>query len=489
MSAIKSAIPLELSALELSSGSEYIVRRRQSEIPANEATSFGQANGVYRCQFNIGSSGIEYLDGPNSYFKAKLTVNHATTDNATKSLFAYLDEGGIHALIKSVEIRLRNGTRIEFIENYNKYYSVLSNLRHSPNQIESVEAHLSGDSMGDMPALDQFRPNLPTTTNASEVRITQAQDNLYQQARGEYARSGVQHTIIFKLASNFLNNVKYLPLPMLQQLQIVIEWDKAVMGLYLRKITTASGAPEQLVDANDTVTYSISTPIFVANLVEPSQSIIGAFEKMYKESSVDLYYLSHRTQRKIETSTSVNMEISTQFRSARYVLCVITEDEAFAEIANAKAYKSNSTFRKCGMTSYVFKSGGMRFPEHGPVDTSVLMGSEAFNNALIAVKQHGSIQHDTRVRAWQFNSNVVKSYFSTGAGQVNISDSTKFIFGASLCRGDNFTGADLTQNTLYLEANFNNADAGHFNSKNVFTIVAYDAILALSARSGTIVRY
>ena len=283
---------------------------------------------------------------------------------------------------------------------------------------------------------------------------------------------------------------------MLQQLQVVIEWDKTALGAYMveRERVDANNNNRgniAALTAGNTLTYSISTPVFVANLVEPSQSVIAAFERTYKESSIDLYYLSHRTQRKIETSQSVNMEISTQFRSARYVLGAIFEDNAFLESGNGRGYRSNSTFRKAGMTSYVFKSGGMRFPEHGPVDCSTTYGAEALNNALIAVKQHGSIQHDSRIRPWQFYSDVEKKYSTSGNASVTILDSTKYIFGASLCRGDNFTGADLTQNTLFLEANFDLNAGGntYFANKNVFTIVGYDCVLSLSARAGAIVRY
>jgi hypothetical protein len=494
MNQIKSAPPLELTTLTLSSASEYIVRRRQSEIPANESTAFGESAGVYRCQFNIGSSGVEWLDGQNSYFKCKLTVTAATSTD-DRSIQAFLDEGGIHALIKSVEVRLRNGTRLEFIENYNKFYSILSNLRHSEGHITSIESQLSGDSMGDIPAMDPYRTRSmyqTTVVIGDELKIAAvATPNvLYNQARDKFA-NGTAHTVVFKLASNFLNNVKYLPLPMLQQLQVVIEWDKTALGAYVLKRVTSTGAPAALVTNNESLSYSISTPVFVANLVEPSQSVIAAFEKTYKESSIDLYYLCHRTQRKIETSPSVNMEISTQFRSARYVLGAIFEDQAFLESGNGRGYKSNSTFRKSAMTSYVFKSGGMRFPEHGPVDTSILYGSEALNNALIAVKQHGSIQHDSRIRPWQFFSDISKYYTEINNAAVEIKDSTKFIFGASLCRGDNFTGADLTQNTLFLEANFDSGAGAttYVTNKNVFTVVGYDCVLSLSARAGAIVRY
>jgi len=496
MAAIRSVVPLELTALELSSSSEYIIRRRQSEIPANESSNFGSVSNVYRTQFNIGSSGVEWLDGPNCYFKCNLTVAAATA-TANTDIQAYLDEGGIHSLIKSVEIRLRNGTRLEFIENYNKYYSVLSNLRHSPDHIESVESHLSGDSMGHFPAIDPYRPHPADTVIpvANELKITADTDGqLYRQPRALFA-NGTQHTAVFKLASNFLNNIKYLPLPMLQQLQIVIEWERASLGMFMHKKATANppavlGTPVAIVDAADTINYTVSSPVFVANLVEPSPSVVASFEKMYKESSVDLYFLSHRTQRKIETSAAINMEVSTQFRSARYVLSVICQDEAFAESGNAKGYPSNSTFRKSGMTSFVYKSGGMRFPEHGPINTSVAYGAEALNSALIAVKQHGSIQHDTRIRPWQFVSDYNKKYYDT-TGLKTIADSTKFIIGASLCRGGDFTGADLTQNTLFLEATFD-AGAGantYVGNKNVLTIIGFDAVLSLSARSGAVLRY
>lgn len=532
MSKIKSVMPMSLIPMEITSDSEYVVRRRSSEIPANESTTFGSTPGNYRCQFNIGSSGIEYLDGMNSYIRCSLTV--ATAAEANNTVRAFLDEGGIHSLIKTLTVQLRNGTRIEHIENYNKVYAMLSNLRHNAQHIESIESHQSGDSMSYRQYLDNYKaqndnaailpadvgnlsvaaasalvpvtalelPNadaltgaiargaLQTNLRAELDRIARGSSiGLIEPARQKMANTA-EHIIVFKPMSDFLNSNKYIPLPFLQQLQIVIEWERPNIGLFLDKFVTATGAAlSNIVDA-DTLNYTISRPTFVANLVEPSPAVTNMMEKLYAGPGIHMQFLSYKSNRKIETGASINQEISTTYRSARYVLAAVMEDEAFTEGNAAKAYHSNSTFRKSGMTSWIFKSGGMRFPEHGPIDTRTIYSAETFASSMIAVNSHGSILHDSRIRPWEWYSDYTKTLSGVG-GNKTIADSTKFIIGASLSRSGAFTGADLTNNSLFLEAEFDNGAGAntYVGNKNLFTVIGFDAVLSISAQSGSVLRY
>jgi hypothetical protein len=510
MAEVKSTIPFEFQPQSLTSGSEYIVRRRVNDIPANESTKFGSVTGVYNTQFNIGSSGVEYLDGMNSFIRCKLTV--AATPSEGNTVRAFLDEGGIHSLIKTLTIQLRNGTRIEHIENYNKVYAMVSNLRHNAQHIDSVEAAQSGDSMAYKPYLDPYKVHawnatiLPAQADRlTPISVGEYKDeaavftenalqstnsaSLVEPARRKLA-NGVEHDVTFKPMSNFLSHVKYIPLPFLQQLQIKIEWERPNIGLFLDKYVTATGASLQNIANADTLNYEISQPNFVANLVEPSPAITNMMEKMFMTSGIPLSFLGYKSFKKIETGASINMEVSANFRSARFILTAIMEDQAFTEGNASKAYPCNSTFRKSGMQDWIFKSGGMRFPENAPVDTRSLYSAETFTNALIAVNSHGSTLHDTRIRQWEWQSDYEKKYSGDG-GDKTIVDSTKFIIGTPLCRGDAFTGSDLTNNSLFFESNFNNG-AGvntYVGSKNVFAVIGYDAVLTISQQSGSVLRF
>jgi hypothetical protein len=519
MSQVKSVVPFSLQPENLTSGSEYIVRRRVNDIPANESTSFGSTPSVYQTQFNIGSSGVEYLDGMNSFIRCKLTVATGTADVLVNTVRAFLDEGGIHSLIKTLTIQLRNGTRVEHIENYNKVYAMISNLRHNAQHIDSVEAAQSGDSMAYKPYLDPYKVHawnanlvpddskngvyrasqlIPITDNlandltlaeiTNEFKAWAAAPNLIDPARRKMANT-TQHDVTFKPMSNFLMHSKYIPLPFLQQLQIKIEWERSNIGLFLDKYTAAGAALQNTADT-DTLNYTISQPVYVANLVEPSPAITSMMEKAFMSSGIQLSFLGYKTFKKIETGAAVNMEVSANFRSARFVLAAVMEDEAFTEGNASKAYPSNSTYRKSGMTDWIFKSGGMRFPENGPIDTRTIYSAETFTNALIAVNSHGSTLHDTRIRQWEWQSDYEKKY-SGAAAVKTIADSTKFIIGAPLCRGDAFTGADLTNNSLFFEANFDNGAGAntYFANKNILSVIGYDAVLSISRESGSIIRF
>lgn len=549
MAAIKSTIPFELTPQNLTSGSEYVVRRRQVELPANEATSFGSGTytnqlGIYRSQFNIGSSGIEYLDGLNSYMRLKLSVEAESqprtgaANGNNKFVRAFLDEGGIHSLIKTLTIQLRNGTRIEHIENYNKVYAVLSNLRHSAEHIDSVESAQSGDSVAYKPYLDPYKPHgwASTIIPARSLQLVSVRDpadnemtlaeitaefknmvdnpNLIEPARLKFGAklavtgddpgvnvpaetaNSVEHWVTFKPMSNFLQHSKFIPLPFLQQLQIVIEWERPNIGLFMDKYVRTTGAALAQIYDSDILNYKISSPVFVANMVEPSPAITNMMEKQFMGDGIPLAFLSYKTNRKLETGSNINQEISSNFRSARFVLTTFMEDLAFTESNASKAYRCNSTFRKSKLKDWVFKSGGMRYPESGPVLTSITgasyMPAETFTLAQIAVNSHGSVMHDTRIRQWEYQDDYKKIVSNAANGNgTQILDSTKFIIGAALSRGDSFTGADLTNNSLFLEANFDgNVDDGtYFQNKNVFTIIAFDVVLTISKSSGAVVRY
>jgi len=510
MAEITSSPPIELEFETLSSSADFVLRRRQVEILPTEQSVYGSTTGNYRMTFNIGSSGTEWLDGINSYFRWEVEVTAATT-TADRVLRAHFDEGGAHALIKDVYVQLRNGTRIETLENYNKLYAMLSNLTHSPTHVDSVENMQSGDSMTHRPCLDPFRNFIkPYATGAAQANEftgvpasaapgnTQADINtaidtvmarfrenvLIEPARRKFARGG-KRVLVFKLMSNFLNHFKFLPLPMLQGLQIVFELERPNIAFFCEKFATnGTGAAAILVNADDTINYAITAPRYVASLVEPDQSIVDKYVQAWKTTGISLSYQTYKRDLKsIPNGTTFTSEIPVQYHSVRHILAAIMDKKSFAaDTGNEKGYPSNSVFLKAGLNNYIFKSGATRLPDHGPVDCSLAYAPEAFAQAMLAMNQHGNKLLDTRIRIWEWDPTISKFYTDTAQVSQTLTDATKFIVACDTTKHDDFTGLDVSNQPLQIEMN----STGFGADKSLLVQVCHDAILTLSQSSNLI---
>lgn len=128
--------PMESKILPLTTSGKFILRRRQVEILPVEQTEF-KYDGNDTIIFNI-SSQSECLDGLDSHVR----LNFLATGNAER----VLDVGGAHTLFKEMIVRTVNGTLIQRIQNYNRFYAMMSMANHSPQHVELVEA-AAGDSV------------------------------------------------------------------------------------------------------------------------------------------------------------------------------------------------------------------------------------------------------------------------------------------------------------------------------------------------------
>jgi hypothetical protein len=504
------AEPPEVTIDDLVSGREYIKRRRFVEILPDSTSGYGSVDannaplGNYRTTFNIGSSGTEFLDSINSYFRLKLQCR--TEANGANFVSPYLDEGGIHAFIKSLTIQLRNGTRIEHIDHYNKLYCMKRNATMSPGQVDNVSAFESGDSMAFQPYPDPtyFFSDIRTNTSyADEADFNQVnadatnagndinQLKIREPARRLYA-NGTQRSVTFKLLSDFLSHYKYLPLPMLQQLQIVIEWERPQLAFSMYKKATGNGALANIGNL-DLMNYNISEIRYVANMVEVSDTVLMNFQKAYETTGISLPYITYRAFRSNLTTDAAGatVELQAALNSVRYGLMAIMESECFTESNNAKGYRSQSTFRKAGLTSYAFRSGGYVFPDHGPVRTDTTYSAEAFSQLMIALNQHQNTLLDTSMRQWEWND-VNTTVLNGSAANKTIVDATKFIIGVDFTKIDDYSGLDTTGNNIIVELNFGSlADGvnGAAATRNLLCFLAYDSVLNLSKQMGTLVQY
>jgi hypothetical protein len=135
----------------LLSSDRSVVSVRSVEIIPRESSTFGyQVNsGVNasdslndRMTFHL-SDPRHYIDFRNSYFHCEFKCRAVDATGAI-NLYAYLDEGGIHSLIKNVIIR-HGSAEIHRIENYNKLYNIWNLSMHSKEYRERM-LHDSGDS-------------------------------------------------------------------------------------------------------------------------------------------------------------------------------------------------------------------------------------------------------------------------------------------------------------------------------------------------------
>lgn len=515
MSEVISVAPGELSIDQLTSGQEFIKGRRVVEILPDSQSSYGSGSGNYRATFNVGSSGNEFLDSLNSYFKCDLTVT--TTANATYTVRSHLDEGGIHSLIKSITIQTRNGVRIEHIDNYNKLYSMLRNATMSSNHVNSVSSFECGDSMAFRPFLDpnavytdtaviiptddselNTTPIIPTgavsvaaleTVINSAIRASAVR--LYEPARRKFA-NGSASACSFKLLSDFLSHIKYIPLPMLQQLQIIFEFERPSLGLFNTKRLTADGVPLKGIVDGDITNYSIDKFRYCANMVEVSENTLNEYNKVYETDGISLPFQSYRTFRYGLSSTGGNFEVQFGANSVRYALLAIMNNHSFTEGNQAKSYRSNSMFLKDTMKSYSFRSGGKVYPANSPIDVSTQYGSEAFTQLMIALNQHQNTLMDTSMRVYEWDAANVTTISGVEpeanvSAPLAITDATKFMLGVDLTDINNFSGLNTVGNNLVADLTFTAAPGA--NGRNAFVVLCFDSVLTLSKKMGTIVRY
>lgn len=504
-----SVAPAELSIDQLSSGSEFIRGRRLIEILPDSSSSFGSINkdgtssGNYRATFNVGSSANEFLDSLNSYFKCELTVR-ATNATALTNVRVHLDEGGIHSLIKSVTIQTRNGVRIESIDNYNKVYAMLRNSTMSANHVNSVQSMESGDSMSYKPILDPNYLFVDSDTIPSANELLLPADvasftsiKLFEPARRKYgvvvdgaASASNTSAVSFNLLSDFLSHIKYIPLPMLNQLQIIFEFERPSLGFFITKKLNNGTASLKQILSTDVVDYAISSFRYCANMVEVSENVLSEYTKVYETVGISLPFQSYRTFRYALTGTGGNFEVQFGANSVRYALLGVMANHSFTESDKAKPYHSQSWFLKDTMQSYSFRSGGKVFPANAPVNISAKYGAEAFSQLMIALNQHQNTLQDTSMRVWEWDaSNISKISNDTNDSGTPVQDATKFMVGVDLSEINNFSGLNTTGNNLTVELNFS-ADASLSTyGRNAFVVLCFDSVLTLSKDMGVICRY
>lgn len=148
--AVDIKIPSSVVYSPLVTSNPEVDRHRYVEFLPNQQTTYSYG-GNDEIQFHIASYS-EFLDTMDSY----LRFNLKTVGSDKRAL----DEGGVHSLFRTVEVRTANGVLIQRIENYNLLYAVLSNMNHDRDHVERVEwsAYDSVDGLDAKKGQDLFQP-------------------------------------------------------------------------------------------------------------------------------------------------------------------------------------------------------------------------------------------------------------------------------------------------------------------------------------------
>jgi hypothetical protein len=247
--------PLKASAARLAEKIEYTypegdvpaVDRRVTQIFRSDATKYAAGS---QSKVSLFSNDM-VIDLENSYFRAyigfEISGDASTVANGqlTYETVRPILENGIEDLIGSVRIESYGKTELENLRNYNHWANFQHKMMGSPDADTATNRFsLRGDCL-----------------NSSEARA------IVSNKIGENGGDIQGIPVIFKLnASGIMGNSRYLPLRLLSQLDITIQWDEAKNAIHQELVysTTDSNYNDQIdcaLDGNANTIIAGKTPI------------------------------------------------------------------------------------------------------------------------------------------------------------------------------------------------------------------------------------
>jgi len=524
-------IPSSFIPKPLQSGSQHVIRRRQAEILPVSQVSY-KHSGNDRLIFNINSSN-EFLDAQNSYLKFRLhtygiiaaAVGGENPVAAVDDPFLSLATGGAHALFKEVILRLQNGVEICRIQDYDKWYAMMSSVNESREHVDSF-GWMYGDSVGRFAQFDPLRvkhihdgslvaadvvyagllrgdvdgtavtqiygplvpENLDTIgiddvkagdpTNILEPTL-RARSGGFSSARVQVCNSGTNtsppesqastagRTVCMTIPLSILSMNQFLPLPFIQGgLQLEFVLNNPVYAMSLNDNVTPVATAE--------MDYAIMRPRFVTTMVQPSEEIQAQYLNLYKAGK--LVYPFHKIQTFLNTNSGANGTFSfvmnPNVRSAVLAMSIAqnlnanTVTRTTNAYSNSYIYDCTGKFLKMGVNSYQYKVGSDNYPDIA-VDCSDAYNAEAFAQTQKAFSHLSSIAFTPRAAPhewWSINQDSGKT---TGNGVAAPDEPIKFIMTTDLSRdGSLFSGVDISIAPFILECGTSGAyQLGAYNAQ------------------------
>lgn len=537
-------IPSTFVPKPLVSGSQHVIRRRQTEIlPVSQVTYQQSAND--RILFNINSAS-EFMDAQNSYLRFELRT-YGLSSSGTADPLRSLATGGANALFKQIIIRLQNGTEIIRIDDYNRWFAQASTLTQSAEHVERF-GWMYGDSVGRYLQYDprQMKPmavgsmaaatvyhyhistgdddsstdgvaekylgglipdNIATLAAATSVipDVDGSDSNPTYTVTGLTARSGGYASARVQACNTSSNSstlastglVLCMPVPLsLLQLHEFLPLPFIQGGIQIEFVLER---PELALSVNDNVTlaatsvldYSIVTPRMVCQFVQPSEEIMSEYLSLYKNNMLVYPYM--KVQHYLHTNSGANGTFSfvmhPNARSAILATSVATNlnsntsSNTANAYDNAVVYDSIGTFLKQEINGYQYKVGSDNYPDKA-VSMPDAYNAEAFAQSQKAFGHLGSVLFAPRSAPWDWWS------IHADSGKATNDETRKLIMAYDLARdGSIFSGVDVS--IAPFQAEFTTSAAYQLNSANALrymhTWIVSNAILRIGSSGVSVI--
>ena len=505
---VRDVVPLDMVIPPIASASAHIVRRRKVEILPNAQVDYTFA-GNNRIEFSI-QSPTDFIDTMNSYVRLNLVCTGASAVDTTPT--RYLSTGGVHALFKSIELRLPSGVSLELISEYAKYYAANSYATQSKSHVNHV-GNTEGDSFshravrwddddsaelalldatGIMAAVSAIAIATGIVTVASmaagSIKIgdrlqfkNAAGLILYESTVKTVAATGTFTVFtlvdapvvdpgacyIFKapqaareVAAN--NSVLLTMKPLLQLLSMPELFPLFLLkGGYQLVMELADPAyalqqDTQLIPSTaDTLGYTISNARFVAEMVQPSEDIIRQYIALYNDDKIVYPYISSRHYLNTDDGSAGDKSFAhnVNLRSLRYVVGVC--ESVLSNTKRAGVLNEDSTYANDSVGTFLDGkitsyrwSAGSDSFPQLKVNCSDLMLAEPFAELQKTFGQHGSVLFEPRFTPSQWR----KQNRNLAPVATRKSDaSIRFMMTTRFDRGGLLTGYDSSVGTMNVD--------------------------------------
>jgi hypothetical protein len=444
--------------------------------------------------FNINSAS-EFLDCQNSFLRFEFRAYGVSGTGAAADPFLSLATGGAHSLFKSIIVRLQNGTEIMRIDDYHKYYAMVSSITEPADHVKNY-GWAYGDSLGRYREFDcarvknvhiadqsaassRFAVLFENVDCANDAAVLAAQTHFYgplvpenlaavsattamatayteiglRAESGGWAAARVQactpntdatlatagKVLCMTIPLSILQLHQFLPLPFIQGgLQIEFVLENPALSLCVNDNAAIAEVSTCAVD------YAIVNPRYVCQMVQPSEEIMSSYMNWYKNGNLVYPYIKvgHYMNTHAGGTGDINVVMNPSVRSAIFVATIAQNANANTTVngatvaSNAYVYDCIGTFLKTNISSYQYKVGSDSFPE-AAISMPDTYNSEAFMEAQRAFGHLGSVLFAPRVNAsdwWGVN---------TDCGQAG--ETKSLVMAYDLSRDSSiFSGVDIS---------------------------------------------
>ena len=310
-------------------------------------------------------------------------------------------------------------------------------------------------------------------TDIREVRIIRKgeRSSRYRGAQGTADGDDTSVLVKIKLLSDFLNNVKYIPLPFLRNLQIELTLNRDAHTVVFAK--PAAGTPD--------FRWTIKDPVFVANLVTPSEKLMSLFVEEYNtENGMVMQWVDYQSNTKTLQNTSESLVIPSNCHSALGILAVQKLPESESVNANSWVVDTQGVMIKNRVDTYQFQIGSEYYPFGAPAKCHSNHNGNAFSYVLQSLDSHGAKYESTSIIPEEFYA--VNTIVRPVGGNV-ADESLRFVMAQRFDRDGNYTGVDCTNNDIQLNiVRSGGGTAGTY----LHSFVIHNKLIRIS-RSSTIV--